>query len=184
MSLEDNDASLTQLAYTVAPAICRPTTSAYMSIRHMEDLKRIRPIIMFLMGNSEEVLKDVQAGASFRQLNGLPSVPEDKDKMLAEMMTSAMVIDIGSKSVLSAFSDEGGEAAASTAPFIRPPGLLVSIPTLQTASASQEQPTSMELDSADEVKRPVVTNNAYSDSEWRVSAFPVPCCADLSASCL
>lgn len=181
-NLEDNDASLTQLAYTIAPAICRPTTSAYMSIRHMEDLKRIRPVVMFLMGNSEDVLKDVQGAAPRESFSGDESAIEDKDNMLAEMMTSSMVIDSSSKPMmgltLATFSDEGSESSNSEGivPFIRPPGLLVSIPSVpainlpvSTSTTSFPNDTNaMELESSEETKRPTVPASPYNDSDWKV----------------
>lgn len=38
-----------QLAYQFAPLLCRPLYSTYMSIRHMEDLVQIRPVIHVLI---------------------------------------------------------------------------------------------------------------------------------------
>jgi len=56
-----SDSNPTQLAFNLAPFICRPYNSAYMSIRHMEDLLKIRPVIAFLIEHFNEILtKDVQ----------------------------------------------------------------------------------------------------------------------------
>eukprot|EP01035_Chromulina_nebulosa_P032884 gene32884-43980_t len=52
---EDSEPSLLQLSYCISPTICRPSSGAYMSIKHMEDLRRIRPIIAFIVENFEEV---------------------------------------------------------------------------------------------------------------------------------
>lgn len=57
-ALDESDTNLIQLAYCVSPTICRPTTSAYMSIRHMEDLRKVRPVISFIIENCDEVFVD------------------------------------------------------------------------------------------------------------------------------
>ena len=55
------DSNPTQLAFNLAPFICRPYNSAYMSIRHMEDLLKIRPVIAFLIEHFNEIMtKDLQ----------------------------------------------------------------------------------------------------------------------------
>lgn len=50
------DSNPTQLAFNLAPIICRPYNSAYMSIRHMEDLLKIRPVIAFIIENFNEIM--------------------------------------------------------------------------------------------------------------------------------
>ena len=55
------DSNPTQLAFNLAPFICRPYNSAYMSIRHMEDLLKIRPVIAFIIENFNEIMtKDLR----------------------------------------------------------------------------------------------------------------------------
>jgi hypothetical protein len=67
-ALDDNESSLLQLSYCISPTICRPITSAYMSIRHMEDLKKIRPVVSFIIENYDDLfvfdLKPVKSYAA------------------------------------------------------------------------------------------------------------------------
>lgn len=58
-----NDANISQLVFIFAPLLCRPLNSAYMSVRHMEDLRKLRPVLQVLVENSAEILKDVQEPA-------------------------------------------------------------------------------------------------------------------------
>lgn len=51
-----SDSNPTQLAFNLSPFICRPFDSAYMSIRHMEDLLKIRPVIAFMIENFNEIM--------------------------------------------------------------------------------------------------------------------------------
>jgi hypothetical protein len=44
-----NSTNAGDLALVVSPYVCKPEKSAFMSIRHMDDLRRIRPIIAFIV---------------------------------------------------------------------------------------------------------------------------------------
>lgn len=59
----DNNNNASQLSMVISPIICKPIRSAsYMSIRHMEDLRKIRPIISFMIENFSEIFtKDLKA---------------------------------------------------------------------------------------------------------------------------
>lgn len=48
-------ATCLQLAANITPYLCRPKSGAFMSIRHMEDLRRLRPAIQFILENFMEV---------------------------------------------------------------------------------------------------------------------------------
>lgn len=50
-----NDANISQLVFIFAPLICRPTNSAYMSVRHMEDLRKLRPTLQVIVENYLEI---------------------------------------------------------------------------------------------------------------------------------
>ena len=56
----DNTAEVLQLSLTLSPSMFRPLTSAYMSIKHMRDLIRIRPIIKVFIENYEEIYTMVE----------------------------------------------------------------------------------------------------------------------------
>jgi hypothetical protein len=145
-----------------------------MSIRHMEDLKKIRPIIMFLMENSDDVLSELTT-ASVGGLHTCEPVECDKDRMLVDLMSTAMVIDATSTKssglgMLSTFSDEGSDASGGNSPFVRP-GLLVSIPTLQSSTAistALDGSISMDTDSNDDHRKPLAPSSSYSDGEWKL----------------
>ena len=51
-----SDSNPTQLAFNLSPFICRPFNSAYMSIRHMEDLLKTRPVIAFMIENFNDIM--------------------------------------------------------------------------------------------------------------------------------
>lgn len=56
----DNTAEVLQLSLTLSPSMFRPLTSAYMSIKHMRDLIRIRPIVKVFIENYEEIYTMVE----------------------------------------------------------------------------------------------------------------------------
>ena len=43
-----------QLAQLISPYICKRAQGAFMSIRHIEDLRKIKPIINFIIDNLDE----------------------------------------------------------------------------------------------------------------------------------
>ena len=99
--IDESDSNLIQLAYSIAPTICRPINSAYMSIRHMEDLRRIRPVISFIMENYEEVFSDdLVPNSPVREVgsrsgsggdSSLFSMHSTED--ISNLMSTSMVID-------------------------------------------------------------------------------------------
>eukprot|EP00600_Ochromonadales_sp_CCMP1393_P007004 CAMPEP_0174958510 /NCGR_PEP_ID=MMETSP0004_2-20121128/2664_1 /TAXON_ID=420556 /ORGANISM="Ochromonas sp., Strain CCMP1393" /LENGTH=952 /DNA_ID=CAMNT_0016206731 /DNA_START=63 /DNA_END=2920 /DNA_ORIENTATION=+ len=113
-AVDESDSSLVQLAYSVSPTICRPTNSAYMSIRHMEDLRKIRPVVSFILENYEEVFtedlkpvpvdqREVMEGAigstgsgkmkGVGNLMGSFATTLDKADDITSLMSTSMVID-------------------------------------------------------------------------------------------
>ena len=95
--IDESDSNLIQLAYCIAPSICRPINSAYMSIRHMEDLRKIRPVISFIMENYDEIFTDELGPASpiksYNSTRDLGGLTNDKTEDISNMMSSSMVID-------------------------------------------------------------------------------------------
>lgn len=55
----DNDANIAQLIMAIAPTIYKPLDTTYMSIRHMELLKHIRPVLQFITEHHAEILRFV-----------------------------------------------------------------------------------------------------------------------------
>ena len=47
--------SFGHLANSTAPALCRLVDSAYMSIRHEEDLRRIKPVVAYMIENVKDI---------------------------------------------------------------------------------------------------------------------------------
>ena len=95
--IDESDSNLIQLAYCIAPSICRPINSAYMSIRHMEDLRKIRPVISFIMENYDEIFTDELGPASpiksYNSTRDLGGLTNDKTEDISNLMSSSMVID-------------------------------------------------------------------------------------------
>ena len=55
----DNDANIAQLIMAIAPVIYKPLDTSYMSIRHSELLKHIRPVLQFMTEHHVEILRTV-----------------------------------------------------------------------------------------------------------------------------
>jgi hypothetical protein len=55
-----NDANVSQLVFIFAPLLCKPQNSAYMSVHHMEDLRKLRPILQILVENQLEIFKEAK----------------------------------------------------------------------------------------------------------------------------
>jgi len=100
--VDESDSNLIQLAYSIAPTICRPINSAYMSIRHMEDLRKIRPVISFIMENYEEIFSEgfepvspVKFSTDSSGNKVLSSFSYDKTEDISSLMSNSMMIDTG-----------------------------------------------------------------------------------------
>lgn len=113
--IDESDSNLIQLAYCIAPSICRPINSAYMSIRHMEDLRKIRPVISFIMENYDEIFTDglspLTPTKSDNTANRLGSFSYDKTDDISNMMSSSMVIDSGVLRAASIGGDTDGSSS-------------------------------------------------------------------------
>ena len=55
VSVRGSDCSFEQMGFNLAPIMCKPRESAYMSIRHQVDLRRIRPVLTFLIENASSI---------------------------------------------------------------------------------------------------------------------------------
>ncbi len=190
--VEETDASLMQLAYSISPTICRPLNCAYMSLRHKEDLNKIRPVILFLIENYTDIFTFTR---SFHMGHSAFSIDKDsREAMLSDMMASSMVIDPSSKSssgleVRFISSDtSGSEDDAShshSLPFVKP-SLMLTIPgNNQNSSGSSLGSGNSSLapinlsfsslsggSSADENDIALSTASEkdwqYSDSDWKI----------------
>lgn len=157
--LEENDSGVVQLAYTISPTICRPLNHAYMSIRHMEDLKKIRPVILFLIENYTDVFFPYKPNVfqSPYATATTSTQPSSDHSVLPELMPSAMVLDVKVDDVKQADQGQGF-------PFIKP-NLLVMIPSLH---APGTEGSSSDADSESE-KSQGAQAHSYSDTEWKVT---------------
>jgi hypothetical protein len=192
-AVEETDASLNQLAYSISPTICRPLNCAFMSLRHKEDLNKIRPAILFLIENYGDIFTFTK---SFHMGHNASAMNKDsRDAMLSDMMTSAMVIDPSNKStsgmdvrfISSDTSEDDIGGAANVMPFVKP-SLMLSIPGSNqgisglSSSSSVFNPSSLSFssqssggssDENDLVSSGHINNIGmkdwqYSDSDWKV----------------
>lgn len=72
--------SYAQLAANMTPYICRPSQGAFMSIRHMDDLRRIRPSIQSILENYFEIFdnltsNELKSTSSYTSSSIEPSYP-------------------------------------------------------------------------------------------------------------
>lgn len=160
-----------QLIYSVSPTICRPLTCSYMSLRHKEDLNKIRPVVLFLKEHFQELFTFTK---SFR-VDGFGSYQaSDKTDLISEMMTSAMIIDSTTPtnhshpgkglSLLGTTSDEEGNGS-----FFRP-NLMLSIPPAISISASLEGNSMDDSDPTNNqsMNGGLPSSMQHSDYEWKV----------------
>lgn len=149
-SLDDNESSLLQLSFTVSPTICRPTTSAYMSIRHLEDLKKIRPVMSFIIENYDDIFYGLSSSKA--------SVASPSLDRISNMMSTSMIVDPApvKRDDLSASSNDSADGLSSF-DLLRS-SLMVVIP-----SAVGGGDVSVDM----EGKHP----EAFSDHEWNVSTI-------------
>ena len=68
-----NDANISQLVFIFAPLLCRPLNSAYMSVRHMEDLRKLRPVLQLLVENYADIFRELTPPPTMLGGNGLIS---------------------------------------------------------------------------------------------------------------
>lgn len=175
-ALDENESSLLQLAFCIAPPICRPVTSAYMSIRHMEDLKRARPVVSFLVENYDDIffnlapLRAAQTpmspGDSGRGLSGSHSMLIDPP---APFSPAVMSPKSPSGSVSSRSGDESSSSGGGgdrSFHLVRP-NLLVMIPPAGGA-APDSLSLEVDVDGYGGGKQP--PGRHYSDAEWNVSS--------------
>jgi hypothetical protein len=157
-SFEDSESSLMQLTSSVTPTICRPLSSSYMSIRHMEDLKKLRPVIAFFIENYLDIFTVVRNASTKLSTSESPSielsVPSlDRSNSVSE--TASMIVDCSTK--------EGSEESKSRSndPAFARPNLLVMIPSTN--------PNAMDTSHDSDTDSEKSVGSSYSDNEWRVS---------------
>jgi hypothetical protein len=196
--LEESDSGVVQLAFIMAPTICRPLNHAYMSIRHMEQLKKIRPVILFLIENYADVFFPFVpaattigvAGATAlasplvtttTTTGGLPSSPSAVSIVGSPVRPIAsggadgpiglMGLSLDCKPLGGEETGSGGSGGGGCGAFIKP-NLLVVIPVLQTGAAAAAA-ASCESGSEGESESDKSSNNvlSYSDTEWKVRNY-------------
>ncbi len=158
---------MVQLAYTIAPTICRPLNHAFMSIRHMEDLKKIRPVVLFLIENFNEVIGTTQPPVHIP-----PAAAVNADlRSLPDVVSKSINVDLKVDDTKSVDQGQGF-------PFIKP-NLLVMIPSLHVPVAEN---SGSDADTENE-KSHVVQVHSYSDGEWKVVVF-TNCLMHLIIECI
>jgi hypothetical protein len=105
----DNDANIAQLIMSIAPTIYKPVDTCYMSIRHTELLKLIRPVFQFITEHHAEIMRFV--GPSKYQSSGqsAEALPSNITERLQQLQK---------------ISSTGGSA-----PNVPPPSNIPSIPS-------------------------------------------------------
>lgn len=97
-----NDANISQLVFIFAPLLCRPPNSAYMSVRHMEDLRKLRPTLQVVVENYLEIFSKAQ-----------PCVPNEAKPQQAGMHPRSLSSDMESYSTDTARSSSSDHVAYS-----------------------------------------------------------------------
>jgi len=56
-----NDNNAQQISNTFSPYLCRPNATSFMSIRHVESLQKIKPVIQFIIEYQPDVFRDLKS---------------------------------------------------------------------------------------------------------------------------
>lgn len=149
-----------QLTSSVTPTICRPLTSSYMSIRHMEDLKKLRPVIAFFIENYLDLFTVVRSSSIKLTTSESPTIelsaPSlDRSNSISE--TASMIVDSSTKEGI----EESKSRSNSNDPVFPRPNLLVMIPSVN--------PNAMDTSHDSDTDSEKSVGSSYSDNEWRVS---------------
>ncbi len=132
-----------------------------MSLRHMEDLKKIRPVILFLIENYADVF------FPYKPTNSYPSpyVTMTGPQFSVAMDQQPIAANVSAPMVLDVSMDESKQPEQGSGfPFIKP-NLLVMIPSLH-APNSEGNVVSEDSDSD---KSQGGQLRSYSDTEWKVN---------------
>lgn len=84
-----NDANLSQLVFIFAPLLCRLPNSTYMSVRHMEDLRRLRPVLQVVLEHHAELFQEATPGPSSTVTSTAPKDVAIDAKMASQGPPSA-----------------------------------------------------------------------------------------------
>jgi hypothetical protein len=98
----DNDANIAQLIMSIAPAIYKPVDTCYMSIRHMELLKLIRPVFQFITEHHAEIMRFVGPSkyqSSSQVAEALPSNITERLQQLQKISSAGSVPNVPSSGV-------------------------------------------------------------------------------------
>ncbi len=155
-----------------------------MSIRHMEDLKRIRPVIAFIVENYDDIfvfgLKPVKLSvtpsspSSRSHLTGGTSMLIDPPQSSAYLQQSLLASPKSPSGSLSSRSgdDSSGSSSSGDRSFqLMRPNLLVMIPPSQTPGGTATDPLSLDVDVEGYGGSKQPLGHHYTDAEWGVSSM-------------
>lgn len=192
-TVDDNDTNLIQLGYCMSPVVCRPAGNAFMSIRHMEDLKNIRPIITFMIENYAEIfVRKVDDGAYkslFAHDGSVRSTRSDSGDLeisaVSASMSTAMLLEASAAKsspnssprmpplCLSAVTGSSAESLSQSAAdsgsstglgfFANRPDLKVFVPPLKALETVDSDSLGLDMESD-----PTVQQYSYSENEWKI----------------
>lgn len=57
--VNEREADLRTLAYTISPSLCCHRKYTYMSLKHLNDLEKIRPAVAFMIKHSQRIFCDL-----------------------------------------------------------------------------------------------------------------------------
>jgi len=101
-----NDSSIPHIAFLFGPLVCKPANSAYMSIRHSEALRTIRPVLQVVL----EYLNDI-----FREVRSNP-LPATKESIGANNNPSKAIPNNSHSPVTSFMSPSGSRSNVASNP--------------------------------------------------------------------
>ncbi len=168
-TIDENDTNLIQLGYCMSPTICRPVNNAYMSIRHAEDLKSIRPVITFMIENYSDIFVRkivVSTTGSDTILDDAGAFDDSSVSAMSANISSAMQLEsavLASPSRNNSNPLQTPDSSPSTeAKNSFRLNLMVLIPSLKT-SLDPTDPLINELESD-----PSLQQYNYTENEWKV----------------
>ena len=87
-----NDQYVDHLSQIISSHLCRRVNSAFMSIRHIEDLRRIKPVVLFMIKYYEMTFRELSASqfpTTSPSLSSKQKTALDVSALVAHVLTSA-----------------------------------------------------------------------------------------------
>ncbi len=84
-----SDTNSIYLSQAVSPYLCKKSTSAFMSIRHNDDLRKIKPVIAFMLDHFDDIFKGINPAQISKPIDSSKSDHNSEKRSRITLNTSA-----------------------------------------------------------------------------------------------